>query len=128
MGWTCVLALLLPFAVHGQQALQPITPRAAPMVILPSPSAVQFQQTAQQQQLRDQVQKSQLQLQLQQSVSTTAKRALPVDAPTRQQIDQSDAARQDRQRAVQQDLLDRSLRIDPPPLYHLEPARSRSGR
>ena len=123
-----MLALLLPFALHGQQAPKPITPRPAPVVILPTPSAVQFQQAAQQQLLRDQIQKSQLQSQLQQSVSTTAKGALPVDAPMRQQIDQSDAARQDRQRAVQQDLLDRSLRIEPPPVYHLEPARSRSGR
>lgn len=122
-----VLALLLPVAALGQQQPPPITQRPAPMLIVPPPPAVQFQQAAQQQQFRDQVQKSQLQLQLQQSVSDTAKRSLPLDAPTRQQMDQADAAQQNRQRAAQQDLLNRSLRIDPPPVYHLQPARSRSG-
>lgn len=120
-----VLALLLPVAALGQ--LPPITQRPAPMLIVPPPPAVQFQQAAQQQQFRDQLQKSQLQLQLQQSVSDTAKRSLPPGAPTRQQMDQADAAQQNRQRAAQQDLLNRSLRIDPPPVYHLQPARSRSG-
>jgi hypothetical protein len=120
-----VLALLLPIAAHALQS-PPITQRPAPMVLLPPP-AVQFQQTAQQQQLRDQLQKSQLQLLLQRSVSDTAKRSLPLAAPTRQQMDQADAAHQDRQRAAQQDLLNRLLHTDiSPPVWQLEPARSRS--
>ncbi len=124
-----VLALLLPLAAHGLQSSTPGTQRPAPMVLIPPPPAVQFQQAAQQQQLRDQMQKSQLQLQLQRSVSDTAKRPLPLAAPTRQQMDQADAAHQDRQRAAQQDLLNRLLQTDmAPPVWRLEPARSRSGR
>ena len=113
-----VLALLLPIAAHGLQSPLPITQRPAPMVLVPPLPAVQFQQAAQQQQLRDQLQKNQLQLQLQQSVSDTAKRSLPPAAPTRRQMDQADAAHQDRQRAAQQDLLNRLLHTDiSPPVW-----------
>jgi hypothetical protein len=43
-------------------------------------------------------------------------------------MDQADAAQQDRQRAAQQDLLNRLLHTDiAPPVWRLEPARSRSG-
>lgn len=123
-----VLALLLPLAAHALQSPPSITQRPAPMVLLPPPPAVQFRQAAQQQQLRDQLQKNQLQLQLQRSVSDTAKRSLPPAAPTRWQVDQAAAAHQDRQRAAQQDLLNRLLHTDiPPPVWQLEPARSRSG-
>ena len=123
----CVLALLLPLAVHAQQAPPPVPPRPAPMVIIPPPPAVQFQHIAQQQHVRDQLQKSQLQQQLQQSVSDNAKRALPADSPTRRQGEQADTARQNRARAAQQDLLDQYQRAAaPPPVPHLQPASTGS--
>ena len=76
-------------------------------VIRPVPPNVRFQQDAQQQQVRDELQKSQLQQQLQQSVSDNAKRPMANDARTREQLDQADQAQRDRDRARQQDLLDR---------------------
>ena len=75
--------------------------------IRPVPPNVRFQQDAQQQQVRDELQKSQLQQQLQQSVSDNAKRPMANDARTREQFDQADQAQRDRDRARQQDLLDR---------------------
>jgi hypothetical protein len=74
-------------------------------VIRPVPPSVRFQQDAQQQHVRDELQKSQLQQQLRQSVSDNAKR--PADARARRQLDQADQAQRDRDRARQQDLLDR---------------------
>ncbi len=124
----CVLALLLPISVQAGQTTPPVAPRPAPMVLVPPPPAVQFQQTAQQQQLRDRLQKDQLRQQLQQSVSDNAKRPLPADSPNRQQLDQADAARRDRNRAAQQDLLEHIQRADVPlPTPHLQPARASSG-
>ncbi|WP_447735264.1 hypothetical protein [Rhodanobacter soli] len=76
-------------------------------VIRPVPPNVRFQQDAQQQQLRDELQKSQLQQQLHQSVSDNAKRPTAKDARARRQLDQADEAQRDRDRARQQDLLDR---------------------
>jgi hypothetical protein len=69
--------------------------------------AARFQQTVQQQQTRDQLQKSQQQQQLQQNVSDNAKLPLANNAQAQQQIEQADRAQQDRDRATQQDLLDR---------------------
>ena len=69
--------------------------------------AAQFQQTVQQQQTSDQLQKSQQQQQLHQSVSDNAKLPLANNAPAQQQIEQADRAQQDRDRATQQDLLNR---------------------
>jgi len=76
-------------------------------VIRPVPPSVRFQQDAQQQHVRDELQKSQLQQQLQQSVSDNAKRPMANDARAREQLDQADQAQRDRDRARQQDLLDR---------------------
>lgn len=69
--------------------------------------AAQFQQTVQQQQTRDQLQKSQQQQQLHQNVSDNAKLPLANNAQAQQQIQQADRAQQDRDRASQQDLLNR---------------------
>jgi hypothetical protein len=80
--------------------------RAQP-VIRPVPPSVRFQQDAQQQHLRDELQKSQLQQQLRQNVSDNAKRPTDKDARARRQLDQADQAQRDRERARQQDLLDR---------------------
>ena len=73
----------------------------------PVSSSVRFQQDAQQQQVRDELQKSQLQQQLRQSVSDNAKRPVANDARAREQLDQADQAQRDRDRARQQDLIDR---------------------
>ncbi|OOG49157.1 hypothetical protein [Rhodanobacter sp. C01] len=69
--------------------------------------AAQYQQTVQQQQTRDQLQKSQQQQQLRQNVSDNAKVPLANNAQAQQQIQQADRAQQDRDRATQQDLLNR---------------------
>ena len=130
-GWLpgALMLLLLPLAAHALQATPPIPTRPAPVVIIQAPPAVQFQQTAQQQHIRDRMQKSQLQQQLQQSVSDNAKRPLPADSPTRTQLEQADSARQNRNHAVQQDLLDRYQRANPPPpVPHVQPASPRSGQ
>lgn len=76
-------------------------------VIRPVPPGVRFQQDAQQQQTRDDLQKSQLQQRLQQSVSDNAKRPMAKDARALRQLDQADQSQRDRDRARQQDLLDR---------------------
>jgi len=83
--------------------------------------AAQFQQTVQQQQTRDQLQKSQQQQQLHQNVSDNAKLPLAGNPQAQQQIEQADRAQQDRDRATQQDLLNRQQnaadlpRVVPPP-------------
>ena len=70
--WLLGIAVaLLPFgnAFAWQSTRQPPVP-----VVIAPPPAVQFQQTVQQQQVRDQLQKSQLQQQLHQGVTDNAKR------------------------------------------------------
>ncbi|WP_426699904.1 hypothetical protein ACPPVV_10850 [Rhodanobacter sp. Col0626] len=79
-------------------------------VIRPVPSNVanlRFQQVQQQQHTIDQLQKSQLQQQLRQSVSDNARRPTTSNVLSQQQLDEADRARSDRERARQQDLLDR---------------------
>jgi hypothetical protein len=93
-----------------------------------SPS-VQFQQTVQQQQTRDQLQKSQLQQQLHQGVADKAKRPTASDPRSQQQLDHAARAQSERDRAAQQDLLNRQRdastlpRVVPKAL----PSPSRSG-
>lgn len=70
-------------------------------------SSQQFQQAAQQQQTRDQLQKSQLEQQLHQGVADNAKRPTANNPRAQQQLDAADRARRERDRANQQDLLDR---------------------
>ena len=73
----------------------------------PQSSGQQFQQAAQQQQTRDQLQKSQLDQQLHQSVADNAKRPTANNPGIQQQMDAADRAERERDRANQQDLLDR---------------------
>ncbi|MHB1058802.1 MAG: hypothetical protein ACYC0F_13075 [Rhodanobacter sp.] len=119
-----MLALALPgIAGAWQQS------RAQP-VIRPVPaSAVSFQQIAQQQQARDQLQKSQLQQQLRQGVSDNAKRPTANDPRSQRQQEQADQAQRDRDRARQQDLLDRERDASALPRVVLKdlPAPARSG-
>ncbi|MEO6926380.1 MAG: hypothetical protein ABI129_06885, partial [Rhodanobacter sp.] len=67
----------------------------------------QFQQAARQQQVIDQLQKSQLQQQLHQSVADNAKRPNADNPQMLRQLDHADRAQRDRDRAAQQDVVDR---------------------
>lgn len=75
--------------------------------VLVPPSNTQFQQTVQQQQVRDQLQKSQLQQQLHQSVSDMARRPASSDIGLQNQLRQAERAQNDRDRAAQQDRVNR---------------------
>lgn len=100
------LGVMLPLgAAMAWQAAPPARPVAP--VLLPPPPQVRFQQVVHQQQINDQLQKSQMQQQLQQGVSDTAKRPLAADSPLRKQADSADQARQERERARQRDLQQR---------------------
>ena len=115
----------LGFAYAWQSNVQPAT---RPQYIAPPPN-VQFQQVVQQQQVRDQLQKSQLEQQLHQSVSDNAKRPNANDPHMLQQLDQADQARRDRDRAAQQDAVDRyrDQATLPRVIPQSTPASSRSG-
>lgn len=76
-------------------------------VIRPVSPSVQFQQAAQQQKAQADLQQSQLQQQLHQSVSDTAKRPSATDPRTIDQLDKAQQAQRERDRAAQQDLLNR---------------------
>lgn len=100
-----LLALLpLAGAVAWQSAPQPVI-KPVPVLIAPAPGA-SFQQTVQQQ-VRDELQKSQLQQQLHQSVSDNAKRPGAKHPHLQRQLDQADRAQADRDRADQQARLER---------------------
>jgi hypothetical protein len=101
---TGIAAVLLPF---GSACAWQSAPRRPTPVLISPPPAVQFQQTVQQQQVRDQLQKSQLQQQLHQGVTDNAKRPSTRDPRSQRQLDQADRAQRQRDRANQQDLLDR---------------------
>lgn len=103
-----VLMALITFAlaapVAAQSALAP-SQRVAPVVIAPAP-AIRFQQAAQQQQVRNQVQQSQLEQQLRQGVSNNANRpTAAADPKVQQQQDEAAQAQLNRDRASQQELL-----------------------
>ncbi|TAL83954.1 MAG: hypothetical protein EPN74_13030 [Rhodanobacter sp.] len=89
------------------QAQAPLAPPAPQVLLAAPPPGAAFQQTVQQQQLRDQLQQRQLQQQLHQEVSNTGKRAFVGHRQALQQIDQANRAQQQQDRASQQDLLDR---------------------
>lgn len=80
----------------------------APQTIRPvSSPSVQFRQTVQAQQARDQLQKSQLQQQLHQDVTDNARRPGTNDQRARQQQDQADQAQHDRDHANDHAVLQR---------------------
>ncbi len=119
--------LMLPLASLAMQTVTPVARPSSPLLLgTPSP-AVQFQQAVQQQQVRDQLQKSQLQGDLHQGVIEQTKRPLAGDSRNRVQLDQAEQAQRDRDRAAQQDLLDRYQRASPlRPASHAQPATARS--
>jgi hypothetical protein len=97
-------------------AAQPATPVIAPASPLPD-----YEQTARQQAVRDQLQKSQLERQLHQSVSDNARRPGASHANLQRQQDMADQAQRDRDRAAEQDQVGRYRdqaalpRVIPPP-------------
>jgi flagellar biosynthesis GTPase FlhF len=122
-----MLAMPALGAVCSAQS-RPATNRPAPVVIRSVPSA-RFQQSAQQQHVRDQWQKSQQQEKLRQSVSDNAKRPSQDNTQAQQQIEQADRARQDRAHAAQQDMIDRQRNNNELPrvVPRSHPAPARSG-
>lgn len=113
-------------ACAWQSTAPPATVR--PVLVVP-PSAVQFQQSVQQQQVRDQLQQSQLQQQLHQSVSDNAKTPNAKDPLMLRQAEQADQAQRNRDRAAQQDAIDRyrTQAALPRVIPQGAPASSRSG-
>ena len=100
----CALALAPVGVARAWQTVAQPAPRP---LVSASPPDAQFQQAAQQQQVRDQLQKSQLEQQLRQSVSDNAKRPNANNPQVLRQQDQADQAQRDRDRATQQDVVDR---------------------
>lgn len=84
--------LVVPLAGHAQQ-----TP----------PAAARFQQTMQQRQISDQLQKSQQQAQQQRNVSDVAGKALTQGSAAQQALQQADRAQQSDAAARQQDAVRR---------------------
>lgn len=111
-------ALLIPLgtliAATAPIAQVPPRPVARP-VILPPSSNARFLQTVQQVQARDSLQKAQVEAQNRQGVSNNSQLPHAGDVPMQNQINQSDAAQQDIERARQQDIIDR-YQATPPPL------------
>lgn len=70
-----------------------------------TPANARFQQTAQQQHVNDQLQKSQQQSQQRQNVSNMAQQPLAQGSDARNQMQQADQAQQQRDNARQQDLV-----------------------
>lgn len=113
----------------GALVLAPVGLACAWQTIAPPPDT-QFQQAVRQQQVTDQLQKSQLQQQLHQSVSDQAKQPGAKDAALQRQLQQADQAQQHRDRAAQQDLVDRyrdQVNALPRVIPQDAPASSRSG-
>ncbi len=69
------------------------------------PANAQFQQAVRQQQVSDQLQKSQQQEQQRQNVANMARQPLTQDSAVRKQQEQADRAQQDRSNARDQDLV-----------------------
>jgi hypothetical protein len=91
----------------GALALAPLGVACAWQSNTQQSSSQQFQQAAQQQQSRDQLQKSQLEQQLHQGVADNAKRPTANNPRIQEQLDAADRAQRERDRANQQDLLNR---------------------
>ena len=104
-------SLLIGTLVLGPVGVACAWPSAAPPVTRPKvvvpPPDTRFQQAVRQQQLSDQLQKSRLEQQLHQSVADQAKRPGANDPALQRQLDQADQAQRDRDRAAQQDLVNR---------------------
>lgn len=131
----CSLALSLPgIAVAWQQA-QPVKP-ARPTASAATTNnvrqqAAQYQQSVRQQQVRDQLQKTQAEQQLHQNAASAVRRPDATPSTPSTQFDQAEQARRDLYRARQQDLVDKYQdAVAPPPVRgrtRTQPAPARSG-
>jgi hypothetical protein len=115
-----LLALAVAMAPIGIALGAPQTKPAPParpvqrtVIVQPSANA-RFQQTVQQQQVRDQLQKAQVEQQNRQVVSDNSRRPHDNNPPLQQQIDQSSAAQQRIEQARQQDMINRYQATPPP--------------
>lgn len=91
-------------------AFAAVAPLSAALAI--PPAAQQFQQVTQQQQTRDNLEKSQQQQQLRQGVADTAARATPANPLLQQQVNQAADAQRHRDLATRQSLLDQQRDAD----------------
>lgn len=113
-----VALLLLPAgtAFAATTPIAPPAPRPVPRPVLIQPSsAARFQQVVRQQQVQDQLQKSQVEARNRQSVSDNSRLPHANNPQLQRQIDQADAAQQNIERAQQQDIINR-YQATPPPL------------
>lgn len=125
----CSLALSLPGMAMAWQQAQPVKP-ARPTASAATTNnvrqqAAQYQQSVRQQQVRDQLQKTQAEQQLHQNAASAVSR------PNTIQSTQAEQARNDLYRARQQDLVDKYQdAVAPPPVRgrtRTQPAPARSG-
>lgn len=126
----CALALVWSRLAGAQQPAlpAPATPPAQPLILVPPPAAIQFQQSVQQQQLRDLLQQRQLESDLHRGVSEQARRALGPASPNRAQLDMAGQAQRARDQAAQQALVDQYWgTASLPPPASVVPAKARSG-
>lgn len=105
------IALAIP-AGSALAAPQTAPPRT---VILPPSSNLRFQQTVQQQQVRDSLQKARVEAQNRQGVSDNSRRPYAKNPRMQDQIDRADAAQQNIERARQQDLINQYQAAPVPP-------------
>ncbi|MEW5320088.1 MAG: hypothetical protein WDW38_011189 [Sanguina aurantia] len=96
---------LITLAISAGSALA--SPQVAPprAVILAPSSNARFQQTVQQQQVRDNLQKAQVEAQNRQAVSANSRLPHANNPQMQDQIDKSDAAQQAIERSRQQDMI-----------------------
>jgi hypothetical protein len=92
-----------------------------------SPANARFQQAVRQQQVGDQLQKSQQQAQQRQNVANMQQQPLAQGSAARSQQDQADRAQQDRTNARQQDLVNQYQDAATPP-PQLQSTDSSSGK
>ena len=96
------LIVLAAMAGTAQASPQVAPPRA---VVLPPSSNARFQQTVQQQQVRDNLQKAQVEAQNRQAVSDNSRRPHASNPQMQDQIDRADAAQQNIERLRQQNMI-----------------------
>jgi hypothetical protein len=125
----CALGLAWFCPVLAQQT--PVPPPATPpppqpLILVPPPAAIQFQQSVQQQQLRDQLQQRQLESDLRRGVTERARQPLDPTSRNLTQLEQAAQAQQARDQAAQQALVNQYWGVPPPQVA--VPARARSNR
>lgn len=121
----CALGLAWFDPGLAQQIPPPATPPPPqPLILVPPPAAIQFQQSVQQQQLRDQMQQRQLESDLRRGVTERARQPLDPASRNRAQLDQAAQAQQARDWAAQQALVNQYWGIPAPQVAVPAPARS----